>query len=679
MQNLTILNILYKCVSIFLYNNALSLIKNKLQSILKSMPLFQKYINYILFLFTFLISAPSFASHMVGGDITYKCLGGNRYEIKFTLYQDCLSGNSAAIDADNPLQYAVYTGNNFNTFYDAGSINLLNSTYIPAEFSNDCLNNPPIVCLQKQEFITILTLPPSTTGYRIIYQRCCRNNVVLNVINSGNTGVTYYTDIPPFTNNVCSNNSPIFKNFPPQIICNNYPFIYDFSATDADGDSLTYRLCNAYPGGSVNDAIPSGPNIRMPNSSINYAPPYSALNPISASPELSIDPVTGIMTGTPTRSGRFVVSVCVDEWRNGRIINSLSRDIQLTITDCSKSVVANMPSWGDERQLYTLKCDNLTVNFKNTSSGGFSYLWRFGVNNATSTEAEPTFTYPDTGTYYVTLIVNPGTTCVDSITKQVKLYNGFDADFDINGPLCPEQTINFEGVIVNEAHNPAISYQWYFENQLHDTALNTTYSFPKPGGLKNVLFVAKSQLGCIDSTLKIIPIDSISIKTSEDTIIVLGYDFSLKVNTNEEVIWSPTNYIDDPQSKNPKFDFPDTGIYTYVVSAISKSGCINTDTINITVVKNPQMYLPNAFTPNGDGLNDVFRPTIVGYSIINTFEVYNRYGQLVYKAANNNNPGWDGTYNERPADVGVYYYRITYTSPMSDERQELNGDVTLLR
>ncbi len=632
-----------------------------------------------VFLFCCIGAYQSYASHLVGGDIRYRCLGGNNFEITFVLYQDCLSGNADAIRADNPLEYAIYRGINKTIFHSSGNIRTNTGIdFIPAEFSNECINNPPVVCLQKMEFTTIMFLPPSTTGYRILYQRCCRNTSILNVLNSGNTGVTYYVDIPPFENNECSNNNIVFKNFPPQIICENYPFMYDFSATDIDGDSLSYRLCAAYPGASRTSSIPQGMDIVMPSSPLQYAPPYSATTPMSAFPALSIDPITGMMTGTPTRSGRYVVTVCVDEWRNGVLINTTSRDAQFTVTNCTKAVVANMPMWRDDASIYTVECSSNTVKFKNTSIGGFTYLWKFGVNGATSSAFEPEFTYPDTGTYEVTLIVNPGSTCTDSIKRLVKVYPVFEVDFETSGILCPETPIEFDGVI-NATNNIATSYFWSFSGMDSAFTEDATFTFPSPGGPQTVLFTATSNWGCIDTVIKTVNLDVVDINAGNDTIIVLGYDFFLNATGADNVFWEPTDFLSDPNSSRPKTSFPDTGTYTYVVQGSTEKGCTSKDSITIRVVKSAQMFLPNAFSPNGDGLNDLLRPTIVGYSLINTFEVFNRFGELVFKSSNSNTEGWDGTYRGKDADVGVYYYRVTFTDPFSRDRHEQTGDVTLIR
>ena len=161
-------------------------------------------------------------------------------------------------------------------------------------------------------------------------------------------------------------------------------------------------------------------------------------------PPVQIDPRTGIITGTPNRVGRYLVTVCCTEWRNGSVINISKREFQFVVTDCSKVVVADIPQLSTAPNTYIVNCKDFNVHFINNSTGGFSYKWDFGVEgNAGSTDFEPNFVYPDTGTYIVKLIVNPGTTCPDSISRFVKIYPVFHSDFEDTGTYCPGLPIKF--------------------------------------------------------------------------------------------------------------------------------------------------------------------------------------------------------------------------------------------
>jgi len=620
---------------------------------------------------------PSRGSHMIGGDVTYRCVGKDSFQITITLFQDCLYGEPGALAQDNPAYYSIFSVGTNQLVY-ADSVGASSTEIVNPNFSNACINNYPNTCMRKQVFVFGLKLAPTTSGYYIVYERCCRNASINNVVNPGNVGVTYFATIPPFASGQCPNNSAVFKNFPPQIICSNNPFIYDFSAVDIDGDSLSYSLCAARPGGSTNNAKPYGSGMNPPGSAIiPYLPPYSASLPMSGIPPLQINAYTGLMTGTPNITGRFVVTVCVTEWRNGVAINTISRDVQFVVTNCSKAVVADIPEMADEPNTYIIQCKGKTVHFVNHSTGGFSYFWDFGVPGATSTEFEPTYTYPDTGTYVVKLVVNGGSTCPDSISRLVKIYPEYSADFDWTGKLCPDEPIQFRDLSV-ATYPPVVSWNWSFGDGNTSTAQNPAHVYARPGGPQQVVLISKSQLGCRDTAVKTLPMPYFDPFAGNDTIIVLGYPYTFNGSGSQFYQWSPTDYLSDPNIRNPSASFPDTGRYTYVLTGSSEEGCVGTDTIEIWVVAYDNIFVPNAFSPNGDGVNDMLMPRIVGYSNINFFRIYNRYGQQVFNSANENYPAWDGTYNGQTAELGTYFWVINVTAA-NGEKITKKGDVILIR
>jgi gliding motility-associated-like protein len=637
-----------------------------------------KRFSSLIFIITILFfSTRSFASHMIGGDVTYRCVGNNNFEITITLFQDCLYGEPGALAQDNPANYSIFDAVT-NQYITGDSVYALSTEIVPPNFSNACINNYPNTCMRKQVFRFTRTLQPNPNGYMIVYERCCRNASISNIQTPGNVGVTYFARIPGFTNGQCPNSSAVFVNLPPQIICANNPLVYDFSAVDPDGDSLSYRLCAARPGGSTSDAKPFGPNMTMPVApSVNYMPPASATVPMSGVPPLQINAVTGLMTGTPNAIGRYVVTICVTEWKNGVAVNTVSRDIQFVVTNCSKAVVANIPELPDEPNTYTVQCKGYKVNFINNSTGGFSYHWDFGVPGATSTDFEPSFTYPDTGTYVVTLIVNKGSTCPDSISRLVKVYPEFHGDFNWTGKLCPEEPIHFHD-LSTATYLPINSWRWSFGDGTNSTEQNPVHIYPRPGGAKQVTLISKSALGCRDTVTKTLPLPVFDPYAGNDTIVVLGYLYTLNGTGSQYFQWSPPDYLSNPNIHNPLVTFPDTGRYTYVLTGSSEEGCVAKDSITIWVVSYGQLFVPNAFSPNGDGVNDVLMPRIVGYKQINFFHIFNRYGQKVYTSTNDNYPGWDGKQGGQMAELGVYYWVINVTDKDGNKVVQ-KGDVTLLR
>jgi gliding motility-associated-like protein len=653
-----------------------------------------KRIFLILIALMSLCGGDVFASHIVGGDFTYRHLGdtviGGRirmiYRATLYIYQDCITGVPEAIAEDNPAFFTVYDNDNapfgpgsfpfqvdtnifFNPIAGTGG-----SIVVPGNFSNDCVKNIPPLCLQRKRFEKTYYLPANESGYTIVYQRCCRNSSIINVIAPGDEGATYFCVIPGSSRR---NNSASFTNYPPQIICLNNPLYYDNSATDPDGDSLTYEFCAAQVGATGADIKPKTARY-PPYDTVRYYPPYTFQNAISGFPLIEIDPVTGIITGTPNRIGRYLVTICCNEWRNGIIINTVKREFQFVVTDCSKVVVADIPQFSTAPNTYIVNCTDYTVRFVNKSSGGFAYKWTFGVEGApgnTSTEFEPTFVYPDTGTYNVRLVVNPGSTCPDSITRLVKIYPVFKTGFADSGQYCPGSPISFKDQTVSSI-KPISYWKWSFGDGGESAEQNPTHIFPK-GGTYNVTLISENFRNCVDTTLRRVVVQNFRPYAGDDTIVVKGERMQFDARGGVQYAWSPQQNLSDTSISNPTAFYPDTGFYAYSVFVQSAYGCSGYDTIRVLVVNKASFVVPNAFSPNGDGNNDYFRPRAVGYKDLRYFKVYNRWGEEVY-TGNSLEVGWDGTFKGRRSELGIYFWQISFTDRFGKEGF-MKGDVMLIR
>lgn len=613
------------------------------------------------------------ATHIVGGELTYKHLGNNVYQVRIDLYQDCLTGDPQAIAQDNPALIRIFSADNT---YLVDSIYMSSSIAVPPNFSNECVNNPPNTCLRRATFIKNYTLPPSIAGYQIVVQRCCRNGSIVNIQNPGAVGATYTCTIPPQAVPSGINNSAQFQNYPPQIICVNNPLVYDHSATDADGDSLSYEFCQAYVGGSPNDAkpLPAPP----PYIPVQYIGAYSAAAPMGGNPQIQINPASGIISGTPNIMGRFVVTVCCHEWRNGTIINTVKREFQFVVTNCSKAVVANIPQYSEEFNTYIVKCDGFTVKFDNLSSGGFAYNWDFGVltdNNDTSTQFSPSFTYPDTGTYIVKLAVNRGSTCPDSISRIVKVYPDFQTEYEFTGLPCPNSPLQFTDLSTS-TYKPISNWSWNFGDGTASNLQNPVHSYTE-GGVYNVQLISRNIKGCTDTATRELEIEKFRPFAGNDTIIVKGESILFRASGGSQYTWTPPTNLSNPNIGNPVGYYPAVGIFEYNVHIKSDFGCEGNDSIRVRVVDQSAVFVPSGFTPNGDGRNDVLRPITIGYRNINYFRVFNRWGQQVFYTTRVGE-GWDGRFMGQNSDVGTYFWVLSVTNRFGEEEMQ-KGDVTLLR
>ncbi|HTE07367.1 MAG TPA: gliding motility-associated C-terminal domain-containing protein, partial [Flavitalea sp.] len=140
-----------------------------------------------------------------------------------------------------------------------------------------------------------------------------------------------------------------------------------------------------------------------------------------------------------------------------------------------------------------------------------------------------------------------------------------------------------------------------------------------------------------------------------DTLVAENQPLQLSGSGGEIYKWSPPIGLSSDNISNPVAILQRE--QTYLLSASIPSGCFTYDTINVKVYKGPTIYVPSAFSPNHDGNNDMFRFLAVGMTSLDFFQVYNRYGQMVY-SSKELHAGWDGAINGNPQPSGTYVWTI---------------------
>jgi len=299
------------------------------------------------FIAIILLSVTSYhamATHLTGQDLTYAYLGDSaglhHYRVTLTIYADCINGAPEAIADDNPAFLGVFDAASgitvaMDTLFNVSDTSMPITVYGPCDSGGTLLS----VCMLRRVFIADFYLSPLANGYNIIYERCCLNGTIVNVLEPGNEGVTAICNIPPSTV-VANNNCALFTNYPPQVIPDNFPLVFDCSATDADGDSLTYTLCQAINGNIESyTGLSLPPPAPPPFDSISYMFPLTYNNPMTCSVPLAIDPVSGLLTATPSSIGTYLIQVCCNEWRGGVLINKVQREFEFIVADCPLPVI----------------------------------------------------------------------------------------------------------------------------------------------------------------------------------------------------------------------------------------------------------------------------------------------------------------------------------------------------
>jgi len=161
-----------------------------------------------------------------------------------------------------------------------------------------------------------------------------------------------------------------------------------------------------------------------------------------------------------------------------------------------------------------------------------------------------------------------------------------------------------------------------------------------------------------------------------DTSVVIDQPLQLGASGGTNYSWTPSTWLNDPSIKNP-ISLPQNDI-EYVVRVSNPQGCFDTDSIRVRVFKvKPGFYVPNAFTPNADGNNDIFRPIAIGMRSVDIFRVYNRWGQMLYSGTGNGS-GWDGRFAGRPQEAATYVWYAEGVDYLNNKVKR-KGSVILIR
>ncbi len=726
----------------------------------------------ILFLLLFSGLFSLRGSHLVGGEITYQCVGNNNYEITLTIYRDCFSSTGF----DRNIVVSIYDIN--NNLVDNLLVPILSQSNLPVIAPNNCTTLPATVCTQKALYKTTINLPPIPGGYTITHQRCCRNSTITNVFNNPTKwGSTYTTRIP--SNDVGCNSSPSFQDDPPVVLCLNQMIQLDLSASESDGDSLYYELCTPLHGGgpSINSR---GPNSPMPDTAtpppyqlVPFVPGFTSILPITSNPPFQIDPHTGILSGMPTQIGQFVFSICVSEFRNGVFINKISRDFQFNISgDCRTPTSVIVDQTIDPSSL----CSGKTINFSESCLFTNDYYWDFGdptTNADTSRLASPSYVYSDTGVYNVMLIANPYTPCADTSYSLFRVFDPVEISFDYTGLNCFEShSLNFtssgvygdsavvswdfggltnQGTTLTGVKNPEnvrflqpgtynvkvtvidyecndsysrdirligkpelihkvpevrecapvvvsfrdsseaeapMSHFWNFGDGSISDEKNPVHIYTKPGIYTVYHSVSINESGCIATVtdtfhevIEALPVPVSQIKVSPEITEYPQTRFTV-TNASDKHLRTITylpfgSPVEDLNSMDFKLD--DTGSYKITHITYNQFGCTDTMIQKIRVEAPVKIFIPNAFTPNNDGINDLLAFSVLGVKEFD-LTIFDRWGSLVFTTTSTDYL-WNGKLLNTGTELNtaVYSYVINATVIKTNEVISQRGTITLIR
>lgn len=322
-------------------------------------------------------------------------------------------------------------------------------------------------------------------------------------------------------------------------------------------------------------------------------------------------------------------------------------------------------------------CENESTALGSTAVEGYSYSWEPAELLSDAHAAEPIALPTETTRFYVTYKDSNGCVNTDSVLVEVDPQTVLDAGSDVE--ICYGGQVQLGGAPTASGSSFGYEYAWFPSEGLSDpTAANPTVSPEESTTYYVVVATGTCRIDTAEVRVTVNPLPEIEL--TADTTIGAGSSVRLEAFGGVIYRWSPSNFLTDPFVNRPIASPPVTT--TYTVEVTDENGCVNEK--EVTVFVENQLFIPSLFTPNNDGQNDYFR--VYGSGIRDLlFEVYDRSGSLLYRTSSVEealSTGWDGTFNGRPMENGVYVWALKGSyfdgSPLRFEGKN-NGFIKLVR
>jgi len=355
---------------------------------------------------------------------------------------------------------------------------------------------------------------------------------------------------------------------------------------------------------------------------------------------------------------------------------------QASIGSQAIHVYGAIPLFGKDKKEF---CDTGLVTFKNFTLSNdpiASTLWNFG-DGGSSTDPQPSHFFGNPGTYTVALTVTTQNQCTSSYADTVRVYRTPVVSITGKDTICINSSETFAGIIA--VPDSITQWQWNFGNGSSSQVQNPSIVYSSAGDY-NIQLVAANKLGCSDSAshaVNVVPLPTATPVTNP-IIIISGASAQINMNYTGPIVsygWLPAQNLDCTDCPQPTANPPRTTDYSVQVQ--DKYGCKNSSTVTVKVVCGDQnFFIPNTFSPNGDGVNDIFYLRGSGVFRINSLMIFDRWGEVVFEKKNTsiNDPlgGWDGNYKGKKAKPDVYIYQVEIVCG-NGETIKYAGNVALIQ
>lgn len=372
-------------------------------------------------------------------------------------------------------------------------------------------------------------------------------------------------------------------------------------------------------------------------------------------------------------------------------------NVALTVASnagCSSSITQPFTINGAQpKSLFTVAntnqlCSNQSVTITNNSSVDFGRVIKLEIywdytNDPTSkttvnyptagtiyTHTYPEFFTPTTKNYNITAVAYSGDNCLNTASETITLNATPQIQFDLLNSVCADVNpfqITQASILnamsgVGIYSGAGVSTSGVFNPQVAEAGSHLIrYTFTGNNGCSNYK----------EQTITVFPVPTVD--AGPDKFVLEGGSAVLlgsASGNNLSYTWSPVSNLNNPNILQPTVSPTDD--VTYTLKVISSDGCTASDQVFVKLLKTPT--IPNTFSPNGDGIHDTWEIQYLESYPGCTVEIYNRYGQLVFKSVGYNKP-WNGTLNGKPLPAGTYYYIIN----PKNGRKQMAGFVDIIR
>lgn len=329
--------------------------------------------RFLLFALMVLCKIPNAnASHAIGGEITYKCLGTNQYQIQFKFYRDC-----SGIPAPSTMDIDITNSCGFTV----SPLNLLPTPTSPIQISPVCsgatttCNGGAYVGIEEWVYTGTIVLPGECIDWTFAHSESARNASITTTTVAGSN--LYIYSVLNNMNGICDD-SPTFWNKPIPFVCVGQLFCFNNGAYDIQGDSLTYQLIPPRTGPSIADTV-------------SYLPGYSYLQPLISNPPFSLNNVTGEICMVAQQTDVTPTAILVSSYRNGVLIGQIERDMQFTILPCNNNLPALSGINGTASDSITFCANQQNCIFLSSTdsdpSNSTMVIWDNSIPGATTTNS----------------------------------------------------------------------------------------------------------------------------------------------------------------------------------------------------------------------------------------------------------------------------------------------------